>query len=430
MSGAGLARLPPGVWALGVVSLFMDLSSEIIHSLLPIFMVGTLGAGALALGLIEGVAEGAASIVKVFSGWFSDRIGRRKPLALAGYGIAALTKPMFALAPTLGWVFAARLADRLGKGVRGAPRDALVADLTAPAQRGAAFGLRQSLDTVGALIAPLAAVGLMILFAGDVRAVFWVAVVPAIAAVAVLALGVREPARPDRGASFNARGDSPARPDRGASFNARGDSPARHAETAGAPPLSLRAALRPAALGSAFWKVTAVAAALALARFGEAFLVLRGQDLGFDPSFAPLVMAAMSAAYAASAYPAGALSDRLGRARLLALGIGLLIGSGLVFAFGAGPAAALFGAALWGLHMGLTQGLLAAMVADASPARLRGSAFGVFHLVGGILTFAASAIAGGLWQFAGAPAAFLAGAGFALLALFGLWAARDRGPGA
>jgi MFS family permease len=392
MSGA--ARLPSGVWALGLVSLFMDLSSEIIHSLLPIFMVGTLGAGALALGLIEGVAEGAASVVKVFSGWFSDRIGRRKPLALAGYGIAALTKPMFALAPTLGWVFAARLADRLGKGIRGAPRDALVADLTAPAQRGAAFGLRQSLDTVGALIAPLAAVGLMVLFAGDVRAVFWIAVIPAVAAVAVLALGVREPAR--------------------------------HVEPAGSSPLSLRAALHPAVLGWTFWKVTTVAAVLTLARFGEAFLVLRGQDMGFGPSFAPLVMAAMSAAYAASAYPAGALSDRLGRGRLLALGIALLIVSDLVFAFGVGPAAALFGAVLWGLHMGLTQGLFAAMVADTAPARLRGSAFGVFHLVGGILTFAASALAGGLWQFFGAPAAFLAGAAFALLALLGSWAALDR----
>ena len=262
-------RLPAGVWALGFVSLLMDLSSEIIHSLLPIFMVGTLGAGVFALGLIEGAAEGAASIVKVFSGWFSDRIGRRKPLALLGYGLAALTKPLFALAPTLGWVFAARLADRLGKGIRGAPRDALVADLTQPAQRGAAFGLRQSLDTVGALIAPLAAVGLMVLFAGDVRAVFWIAVIPAVAAVVVLALCVREPAR--------------------------------HVAQLGPAPLSLRAALHPAVLGLAFWKVTAVAAILTLSRFGEAFLVLRGQDLGLGPSFAPLVMAAMSAAYAASA---------------------------------------------------------------------------------------------------------------------------------
>ena len=417
MSGAGAARLPAGVWALGFVSLLMDLSSEIIHSLLPIFMVGTLGASTLALGLVEGVAEGAASIVKVFSGWFSDRTQRRKPLALAGYGIAALTKPLFALAPTLGWVFAARLADRLGKGIRGAPRDALVADLTAPAQRGAAFGLRQSLDTVGALIAPLAAVGLMVLFAGDVRAVFWVAVVPAVAAVAVLALCVREPARPDRGASFNAR-VTPV------GVHSHDDSPARPAANADYPPLSLRAALHPAALGGAFWKVTAVAAILTLARFGEAFLVLRGMDLGFGPAFAPLVMAAMAAAYAASAYPAGALSDRLGRGRLLAFGIALLIVSDLVFAFGAGPAAALVGAVLWGLHMGLTQGLFAAMVADTAPAHLRASAFGVFHLIGGILTFAASALAGGLWHFIGAPAAFLVGAAFALLALLALWIAR------
>jgi MFS family permease len=419
MNSAPAARVPAGVWALGFVSLFMDLSSEIVHSLLPIFIVGTLGAGTLTLGLIEGAAEGAASVVKIFSGWFSDRIGRRKPLALAGYGISALTKPLFALAPTIGWVLAARLADRLGKGVRGAPRDALVADLTTPSQRGAAFGLRQSLDTVGALIAPLAAVGLMVLFANDVRAVFWVAVVPALAAVAVLALGVREPARPDRGAILKPRGDSPARPDRGAILKPRGDSPARHAAFAN-PPLSLRAALHPVALGRAFWSVTAVAAVLTLARFGEAFLVLRGQELGLGPAFAPLVMAVMSAAYAVSAYPAGALSDRWGRARLLAAGIAFLIAADLVFAFGAGRAAAMGGAVLWGLHMGLTQGMLAAMVADKAPAHLRGSAFGAFHLIGGILTFAANALAGGLWQFLGAPAAFLAGAAIAALALVGL----------
>lgn len=388
MTAANRARLPGGVWALGVVSLLMDLSSEIVHSLLPIFIVGTLGAGALALGLIEGAAEGLTSVVKIFSGWFSDRLGRRKPLALAGYGISALTKPLFALAPTLGWVLAARLADRFGKGIRGAPRDALVADLADPSRRGAAFGLRQTLDTVGALIAPLVAVGLMVLFAGDVRAVFWIAVIPAFAAVAVLAFGVREPAR--------------------------------HAAAAG-PALSLRAALRPAALGRAFWSVTAVAGVLTLARFGEAFLVLRGQELGFGAAFAPLVMAVMSAAYAASAYPAGALSDRLGRGRVLAAGIALLIVSDLVFAFGTDRAAAIGGALLWGLHMGLTQGLLAAMIADAAPERLRGSAFGVFHLIGGILTFAASAIAGGLWEFFGAPAAFLAGAGFASIALLGPW---------
>jgi MFS family permease len=222
--------------------------------------------------------------------------------------------------------------------------------------------------------------------------VFWVAVIPALAAVAVLALCVREPAR--------------------------------HVAQPRPAPLSLRAALHPAALGAAFWKVTAVAAILTLARFGEAFLVLRGQDLGLGPTFAPLAMAAMSAAYAASAYPAGALSDRLGRARLLALGIALLIVSDLVFAFGLGVSAVLIGAVLWGLHMGLTQGLFAAMVADAAPAHLRGSAFGVFYLASGILTFAASALAGGLWQFFGAPAAFLAGAAFAALALLGLRIAR------
>ncbi len=387
-------RLPRGVWALGFVSLFMDLSSEIVHALLPIFMVGTLGASAAAVGLIEGLAEGAASIVKVFSGWFSDRLGRRKPLAVAGYGLAALTKPLFALAPALSWVFAARLTDRLGKGIRGAPRDALVADLTEPGERGAAYGLRQSLDTVGALIAPLAAVGLMVLFAGDVRAVFWIAAIPAAISVAILIIAVKEPPR----------ADVPAAP--------------------AAPPISLRAALHPGAFGPVFWQVAALAATLTLARFSEAFLILRGSEMGFGPAFAPLVMAAMATAFALSAYPAGWLSDRLGRWRMLTAGVLVLIVADMMFAFGRTPPLALAGAVLWGLHMGLTQGLFAAMIADAAPARLRGSAFGIFHLLSGIVIFAASLIAGGLWDAFGSQAAFLAGAGFATLALLGLIAFR------
>lgn len=390
-------RLPRSIWALGFVSLFMDLSSEIIHALLPIFMVGTLGASAAAVGLIEGLAEGAASIVKVFSGWFSDRLGRRKPLAVAGYGIAALTKPLFALAPALSWVFAARFADRLAKGVRGAPRDALVADLTRPGERGAAYGLRQSLDTIGALIAPLAAVGLMALLAGDVRAVFWIATIPAIVSVVILILAVKEPPRV----------------------------PVPTADAA--PPISLRAALHPAVFGTAFWRVMAVAATMTLARFSEAFLILRGSEMGFGPAFAPLVMAAMSAAYALSAYPAGWLSDRVGRGRMLALGTMLLIAADMIFAFGGTRLAAAAGAVLWGLHMGLTQGLFSAMIADAAPAHLRGSAFGVFHLSSGIVIFAASLIAGGLWDAFGSSAAFLAGAAFAALALVGFaaWGTRS-----
>ena len=387
-------HLPRGVWALGFVSLFMDLSSEIIHALLPIFMVGTLGASAAAVGLIEGLAEGAASIIKVFSGWLSDRLGRRKPLAVAGYGLAALTKPLFALAPGLSWVFAARLTDRLGKGIRGAPRDALVADLTEPGQRGAAYGLRQSLDTVGALMAPLAAVGLMVLFAGDVRAVFWIAAIPAFIAVAILIVAVKEPPR------------------------------APVSSSPVAPPISLRAALHPGAFGAAFWRVTALASMLTLARFSEAFLVLRGSEMGFGPSFAPLVMAAMAAAFALSAYPAGWLSDRIGRWQMLTGGALVLIAADMMFAFGGTPSLALAGAALWGLHMGLTQGLFAAMVADATPSHLRGSGFGIFHLLGGIVVFAASLIAGGLWDAFGSQAAFLAGAGFAMAALLGLIAFR------
>lgn len=380
-----LRAVPRGVWVLGFVSLFMDASSEIVHSLLPVFMVSVLGASALAVGLLEGVAEATTSIVKVFSGALSDRLGRRKALTVLGYGVAALTKPMFPLAPTLGWVFAARFIDRVGKGIRGAPRDALIADLTPPPLYGAAYGLRQSLDTVGAFVGPLLAILLMILFAGDIRAVFWVAVVPAIIAVALLVVGVREPERP--------------------------------ASTPSAAPLR-RVDL--ARLGRGFWWVVGIGTVLTLARFSEAFLVLRIENLGLSATFIPLVLIVMSVVYAAAAYPAGRLSDRIDRRIVLGVGFTALIAADLVLAFAGGVATGLIGVALWGLHMGLTQGLLAALVADSAPADRRGTAFGVFNLVSGAVLLAASVLAGGLWDRFGAPATFLAGAGFTTIALIGL----------
>ena len=378
-------RIPAGIWVLGFVSMLMDISSEMIHSLLPLFMVGTLGASALAVGLIEGLAEATALIVKVFSGTLSDYLGKRKGLAVFGYALGALTKPLFALAPSLGIVLTARLLDRVGKGVRGAPRDALVADIAPPAIRGAAFGLRQSLDTVGAFLGPLLAVGLMLLWANDFRAVFWVAVIPGLLAVALLLLGVREPAAP-----LAEKRHNPIRRD---NLNR---------------------------LSGAYWRVVAVGAVFTLARFSEAFLVLRAQQSGIALAWVPLVMVAMNAIYAASAYPFGKLSDRMRHRTLLGLGLLVLIAADLVLAHAGHWSTVLTGVALWGIHLGMTQGLLATMVADTAPADLRGTAFGVFNLVSGVAMLIASAVAGLLWEQLGASFTFLAGAVFCALALLGL----------
>jgi len=375
-------RLPAAIWVLGFVSLLMDISSEMVHSLLPLFMVSTLGASALVVGLIEGLAEATALIVKVFSGALSDYLGRRKGLALFGYALGALTKPLFALASSTGWVLTARLLDRVGKGVRGAPRDALVADLAPPALRGAAFGLRQSLDTVGAFLGPLLAVGLMLLWANDFRAVFWVAVIPGLLAVALLLVGIREPER--------------------------------HADAPRVNPIR-RERLRQ--LGRGYWWVVALGAVFTLARFSEAFLVLKAEQSGIALALVPLVMVAMNLVYAASAYPFGRLSDRVSHRRLLAAGLLVLVAADLVLASVSHWAGVLAGVALWGVHMGMTQGLLAAMVADEAPAELRGTAFGFFNLVSGVAMLLASALAGLLWDRLGAAYTFYAGAAICTLAL-------------
>ena len=361
----------------------MDISSEMIHGLLPLFVVGTLGASAMVLGLIEGLGEATASVVKLFSGLWSDRIGRRKPLAVAGYALSALTKPLFALAGVPGVVLAARVADRVGKGIRGAPRDALVADLVPEAQRGAAYGLRQSMDTVGAFVGPLAAIALMAAFAGNVRLVYWLAIIPALVAVLVLVMFVREP---------EARRPAPA-----------------------VRPSLTRAGM--AALGPRFWLVVAVGVVLTLARFSEAFLILRASEAGLAMALAPGVLVVMNVIYALAAWPLGALSDRIGRRGLLLAGFAVLIAADLVLAFASGLAGVAVGVALWGLHMALTQGLLAAEVAAAAPAPLRATAFGAFNLVTGVVLLAANALAGALWAAFGAGAAFAAGAGFAALGL-------------
>jgi MFS family permease len=367
----------------------MDTSSELIHSLLPVFMVSVLGASMVTVGIIEGVAEATAAVMKVFSGALSDYLGKRKFLLVLGYALAAFTKPIFPLATSVSWVFTARFVDRVGKGIRGAPRDALVADITPPQMRGAAYGLRQALDSVGALIGPLLAVALMIWFANDIRKVMWVAVGPAFIAVALLLIYVREPER--------ATADGPAKA-----------------------PLTLADAKR---LPLRYWLVVLVGAVFTLARFSEAFLVLRAQDVGLELGYVPIVMIVMNVFYAGAAYPSGAAADHVSQRTLLFLGLALLIAADLVLAFAASPLIVFAGAALWGLHMAFTQGLLSKLIADTAPAELLGTGFGIFNLASGCALLLASVIAGSLWSSLGASATFLAGAVFAAVAAIGLLAA-------
>lgn len=380
-----LSQIPRSVWVLGFVSMMMDISSEMIHSLLPLFMVTTLNASAFSVGLIEGLAESTALIVKVFSGVLSDYLGKRKGLVVFGYALGALTKPLFAIAPTLGIVLTARLLDRVGKGIRGAPRDALMADITPTHLRGAAFGLRQSLDTVGAFLGPLLAVVLMLRLANDFRAVFRIAVIPGMMAVGLLFFGLREPEHRKSEKRTN--------------------------------PIQQESLKR---LGRPYYWVVCIGAIFTLARFSEAFLVLRAQQGGVPIALVPLVMVAMNLVYALSAYPFGKLSDRMSHTKLLALGLVILIAADLVLATSNHWSVMLTGVALWGVHMGITQGLLATMVADTTPNDLRGTAYGFFNLMSGLAMLLASGLAGLLWDQVGASATFYTGAMFCVIALIGL----------
>ena len=384
-------NLPGSIWALGLVSMCMDTSSELIHSLLPILMVTALGTSMTAIGMVEGVAEAMAAITKVFSGIISDHFRKRKPLVVLGYALAAFTKPVFPIATTVGWVFGARLVDRIGKGIRGAPRDALIADLV-PQHRGAAYGLRQALDSIGAFLGPLLAVIFMIWFANDITAVLWVAVVPAFLAVLLLVVAVREP------------------------------EPSEHASGRGSP-LRLANASR---LPLRYWLVVALGAVFTLARFSEAFLILRARDVGLTVAYVPAIMIVMNIVYALLAYPAGAAADRVSARVILVIGLGMLIAADVVLAIAASPRAVFVGAAFWGAHMALTQGLISKLIADTAPADLRGTAFGFFNLVSGVALLLASVIAGRLWDVFGPSATFGAGAWFAALAAAGLLLYRPK----
>jgi len=381
--------LPPGIWALGLTAMFMDMSSELVHSLLPVFMASVLGASMITIGFLEGIAEATAAITKIFSGALSDYLGKRKFLVVLGYGLGAITKPVFPLAPSISWVFGARFTDRVGKGIRGAPRDALVADITPPELRGAAYGLRQSLDSVGAFLGPLLATAFMALWANDIKAVLWVAVLPAFISVA-LVLTVREPETEQNRA-------------------------------AKASPISFSSVNR---LGRDYWIIVAFGAVFTLARFSEAFLILRAQSVGLPVGLVPTIMIMMNLVYAASAYPAGVASDHMSRRIMLVAGLAMLVLADLILATAAAPWQVFGGAALWGLHMGFTQGLFNKLVADTAPAELRGSAFGIFNLTSGISMLVASVMAGLLWQVIGPQATFFAGAIFAALAAIGVLAYR------
>lgn len=376
--------LPLGIWAMGFSSLFMDISSEMIHSLLPIFMVSVLGVSMMTVGFIEGIAEAAAAILKVFSGSLSDYLRKRKTLMVIGYGLSALTKPIFPLAQSIGWVFTARFVDRIGKGIRGAPRDALIADIAKPNQRGAAYGLRQALDSAGALLGPLLAVVLMMILVDDIRAVMWIAMIPAFIAVALLVVFVKDP---------------------------DGRTPAETIRVK----LGISDVMR---LPLRYWLIVLMGALFTLARFSEAFLVLRAQDIGLQLAYIPVVMVVMNVFYAGAAYPAGAAADRLSPHSLIFVGLALLIAADFALALLSSVLGIFSGAALWGLHMAFTQGLLSKLVADTAPEDLRGTGFGIFSLVSGGALLLASVIAGTLWSMFGSSFTFLAGAGFAAIAAF------------
>jgi len=375
------SKLPRNVWILGFVSLLMDLSSEIYHALLPAFITVALGLPALALGAIDGVAEATASFAKLASGRLSDRSRKRKPWVLLGYGLAALSKPLFPIAQGAVELMGARFADRVGKGIRGAPRDAIIADETPPEIRGRAFGLRQALDTVGALIAPLAAVGLMILFMEDIRAVFWIAVIPAALSFLLALIAVKEPVTNLAAATFQPlfRGFREL------------DKPVR--------------------------RLLAVALLFSLARFSEGFLILRALDVGVSAVLSPLALVVFNLGFLALAYPAGALSDRMSPRSILMAGMGVLVAADLILAQEIGVAGLIVGILLWGAHMALTQGVFARMIADIAPDHLRATSFGAFYFVSGIGTLLASLAAGFIWDRDGAATTFIAGAGAAAVAL-------------
>ncbi|MGA1830449.1 MFS transporter [Rhizobium wenxiniae] len=380
-SSASRTGIPRTVWILGIVSLLMDISSEMVQTLLPFYLVSSLGASAVTIGFIEGFSVAIATTTKLFSGIVSDWARNRKWLAVAGYGLGAISKLLFPFATSTGWIVTAKAIDRVGKGIRGTPRDALIADVTPPQIRGAAFGLRKSLDTVGGFVGPLAAIGLMFALANDVLTIFWIAVVPAFLSVLVLMIGIREPESPVRKAGGS---------------------------------LKFRDVVT---LNRSVWIVIIAASALTFVRFSEAFLLLKSEESGFQPAWIPITMVIMHAVYGLTAYPVGKLSDVIGRTGILGASMAVLVAAYLTLAFAGSIVVFLIGIVLWGLHMGLSQGLLATLIADAAPAHLKGTAFGVFNLVTGLAVLFGNVLAGLVWDIYGSFGTFLSGAILACISL-------------
>lgn len=362
----------------------MDSSSELLHSLTPVLLVNVLGASVVSVGLIEGIAEGTASVTKVFAGAISDYFRRRKTLIVLGYALAALTRPLFPLAGSAPVIFAARFLDRMSKASRDAPRDALVADVTAQGQRGAAYGLRVALDSLGSVLGPILAVLLMLFFSGGIRAAMWVAVIPAVLAVIVIAMLVREPEQ--KQATVREPFD----------WGKARELPGR------------------------YWLIVTVGAIFTAARFSDSFLVLRARDVGLSATYAPMIIVVLSCIYAAGSYPAGAAADRVSPRTLLLVGLSFLIAADLVIGLGHSILPVFVGGALWGCHLALTQGVFSKIVAEFTPSDLRGTGFAIFDLGRGIAFVIANTVAGYWWKASGPSATFFSAAAFATIGGVGL----------
>lgn len=374
-------KIPRTVWVLGFVSLLMDISSEMIHALLPLFMAGALGASAIWIGLVEGIGEGTALIAKVFSGVVADRFGHKKHLVFAGYFLGVVSKPVFALAGCMPVVLAARFFDRIGKGLRGAPRDAIVADVTDESIRGAAYGLRQSLDAAGAFVGPLIATLLLLLWTEDLRSIFWIALIPGAACLLLILIGVEDNVTETKNTKR-------------IEWNEIGS-----------------------VMTPAFRQLVILGTLFSLARFSNAFIVLKAADIGIDQAWIPMIIVLMHIAFSLSSYPFGMLADRLNPMRLLALGMVLLALSDLLFAFAANTAVLILGVVLFGMHLGATQGIFSAIVSEVAVSHLRATAFGVFNFFSGIALLVSGLVAGGLWELFGAQYCFAGGVVFAVLTL-------------
>lgn len=375
-------RLPRNVWILGCVAFFNDTATEMGYWLLPQFLVVVLGAQPMAFGLIEGAAETVSSFSRLLSGWLSDRLRRRKPLAAAGYTLANLVKPLLAVAQSWGQVFWIRFVDRAAKGVRAAPRDALIADSVDPAHRGAAFGLRQAMDTAGAIVGPLSAIVLLPLFAGKVRDVFWVAAIPGLASILLAWFAVKEVRPPAKTVviSTSSAGSADKAP------------------------------------GARLGLILAAVGLFSLGNSSDLFLVLRAQNLGLSAWMAPALGLLFNVVYTALSWPAGKLSDRVPRRRLIVAGYLIYAAVYAGFALLHTPQMVWFLFAVYGSYYALTEGVIKAWVADLVPSASRASVFGVLNWVVGVVAFPASLLAGWIWQHYSPAAPFALSSLLAFLA--------------